>query len=230
MDEGYTTLFSGPLDWDIWNAKDRLGLYAFQMQELFKGKSDFGADSGGGSDPYTGWGFTTESDIHIKEFLGVDLFPISPSYHHLQLSTNNPAQRAEFREDLKIDPLFRPNPKPLFDESSGATFSAATLGTCGYTFNYNSSDTTLNLDNVPVRDYLLAKAFPARTGALGSRGNANLVWSSANFDMYNLYMTDPSQWPTKDGNNPEWRHSAVRDLPYAHHYKFFDRLTRKERN
>ncbi len=231
VDEGYTTLFSGPLDWDIWNATERFGLYAFQLQEIFKGKSDFGADAGGGSDPYTGWGFTTESDTHIVStpLLDIDLWPKNPSFQHGQLSTNNPTQRAAFLETLKTDPLFRPEPAELFG-LGGAAFAGATIGTSGFTFNYDINNATMNISNLPVRDYLLAKAFPARTGALGSRSNNHTTWEDANFDMHSLFMTDPDEWPTKDGGNPEWRHSAIRDLPYVHNYKLFDKLNGKERN
>jgi len=85
----------------------------------------------GGSDPYTGWGFTTESDAHIKEVL-----PYSPSSYHLRLSTNNPVGRAEFLNTLQTDPLFRKEPGILFGDSA-SVFAGATVGTCGFTFNYD---------------------------------------------------------------------------------------------
>jgi len=222
MDTGYTSIVSGLLHGDF-------GLYAFQLQELFKGKNDAIANLAGGSDPYTGWGFTTESDTHIisTPLLDIDFWPRNPRFHHEQLDEADPATRAAFRETLKTDPLFRPEPAELFGAGAEA-FAGATIATCGFTFNYDLPNATVDISDVPIRDYLLAKAFPARTGALGSRSNTK--WDEdVNLDMSTEYMTDSAQWPHKDNDdNIEWRHSDFRDVPYVHIYQLFEKIVTKE--
>ncbi|QBG48330.1 alpha/beta hydrolase [Verrucomicrobia bacterium S94] len=233
VDTGYTTIVSGLLHGD-------LGLYAFQLQELFKGKDDPIANAGGGSDPYTGWGFTTNSDTHIfsmgipRTDIGLNLWPRWPHYHHEQLETNaaNTAVRNAFRETLKTDPLFRPNPPVLFEPGAEA-FAGSTIGLCGYTFNYDLPSATIDIADVPVRDYLLAKSFPARTGALGSRAISEQVsteWQKATFDMFNLYRTDEDAWPSREGINNirVWKHSDFRNVPYVHVYQLYEKITGKE--
>jgi hypothetical protein len=261
VDTGYTTSMAGLIDWDLFDVDENKSLYVFQTQEMYKGKNDFSAIiAGGGSDPFAGWGFTTESDLHIQKLrinkinLEIELWPKYPSYQGEELDQTNESRRNEFREKLKSDPLFRPEPEILFGDN-GASFAAGVVGDYEHIFNYDGQtgnlfeylpgighkvpidipmygdlESSMDVSNVTVRDYLLAKAFPARTGALGSRSNNIQVWRDVNFDMHSLYMNDPAEWPTKAGNNPEWRHSAIRDLPYAHNYKFFDEVTGKERN
>ena len=225
VDTGYTFLISGFIDGNF-------KLYAFQLQELYKGKNDwFAIAAGGGSDPYLGWGFTTESDTHIisTPLLDIDFWPRNPRYYYEQLDTKtaNAPARAAFRETLKTDPLFRPEPEILFNEGAAA-FAGAAVGTCGYTFNYDLPNATVDIANVPVRDYLLAKALPARTGPLGSRNNSK--WEEINFDMSEIYMTNPMGWPHREGDIPQWWHSDIKDVPYIHNYRFFDAITAQERN
>jgi len=227
VDTGYTSLISGFIDGNF-------KLYAFQLQELYKGKNDwFAIAAGGGSDPYLGWGFTTESDTHIisTPLLDIDFWPRSPRFHHEQLDTAaaNVSVRSTFREKLKTDPVFRPEPEILFSDEA-EFFAGATVGTCGFTFNYDLPNATVNIANVSVRDYLLAKAFPSRTGPLGSRGNSMWPPTTANFDMSSEYMTNPAGWPHKEDNIAKWWHSDIRDVPYVHNYSFFDTITAQERN
>jgi hypothetical protein len=228
VDEGYTALFSGPLDWDLWNLNKKFGMYAFQLQELFKGKSDKLltdlADAGGGSDPYTGWGFTTESDTHITEtpLLDIKLWPKNPRFYREQLDPANPAQRAIFLETLQDDPLFQKDPPELFG-TGGSSFVGSTIGTCGFTFNYDVNNAAVSIANVPVRDYLLAKAFPARTGPLGSRPNGNLIWDTVNFDM-STQLKNPNA-PDLPNLDKDWVHSAIRDNAYVYVCNFFKKIT-----
>ncbi len=223
IDTGYTSLISGLGDGGF-------QVYAFQLQEVYKGKDSTLADkAGGGSDPYTGWGFTTESDTHIYSTPGldVDFWPINPSYHRQQLGTNATV-RAAFRETLKTDPLFNPNPPELVGAGAEA-FAGSTVALSGFIFNYDINNATMDIVNVPVRDYLLAKSFPARTGALGSRGNGKWPLTTANFDMSTEYIK-LGQWIRTDTYNGtlEWRHSDVRDAAYVYVHMFFDKLTAKE--
>ena len=93
-------------------------------------------------------------------------------------------------------------------------------------------NTTLQIiSEVPIRDFLLAKAFPARTRPLGSTLNNLQQWEGGNFNMPALFMTDPSHWIRSDeyAGWPEWRHSDIKDAPYVHIYKFFDRITGRTR-
>jgi len=224
IDTGYTALISGFFDGGF-------HVYSFQLQEVYKGKDSSLADkAGGASDPYTGWGFTTESDTHIYStpLLDIQFWPTHPSYHRDQLGTNDLATRAAFREILKTDPLFVPNPPELFG-TGGDTFAGSTVATCGFTFNYDLPDATVDIAAVPIRDYLLAKAFPARTGALGSRLNTKWHLTDGNFNMADKYIK-PGQWIRPDTYNEtlEWRHSDMRDAAYVYVHKFFDKLTAKE--
>lgn len=224
IDTGYTSLVSGPADWDFWNLLENAKVYTFQLQEIYKGKDDPAANAlGGGSDPYAGWGFTTESDTHIYStpLLDIDFWPVHPRFHHEQLATNASVRDA-FRETLKTDPLYRPNPPELFG-SGAESFAAATVATCGYTFNYDVNNATVDISDVPVRDYLLAKAFPARTGALGSRSNSEWPPTTANFDM-SSQLRNPYA-PVLPNSDDDWVHSAIREYSYVHMCNFFKKLT-----
>ena len=111
-------------------------------------------------------------------------------------------------------------------------FAGATIAT----FNYDLPDATVNIENVPVRDYLLAKAFPARTGALGSRLNSEWDPQTGNFDMSDpdaneTLMTDPSNWFDSEQEyqgRAAWYHSDIKDAPYVHIYKLYNKMTGKE--
>ena len=230
IDLGYTGILSGLIG-------QELHFYAFQLQEIFKGKNDLLANAGGGSDPYNGWAFTKESETHIIDIpvLGWDLKPKNYSHYFTLLGTNaaNATIRAAFRETLKTDPLFDPDPKILFGAGAEA-FAGAPVGDSSSTFNYNPGNATVDISNLPVRDYLLAKSFPARTGALGSRtisAQVSIEWQKAMLDMFTQYRTDDNAWPSREGvgnNIRVWKHSDFRNVPYVHVYQLYEKLTTKE--
>jgi len=131
-------------------------------------------------------------------------------------------------------PLFRPNPPELF-EAGAEIFAGATIATCGFTFNYDLANATVNISAVPIRDWLLAKALPSRTRPMGSTAHSETLWDQANFDMSDpllekTFMTNPDNWfhdKTYQGR-PAWRHSDFRDAPYVHVHKLYEKLTTKE--
>ncbi|MEE9369480.1 MAG: hypothetical protein V3V05_11560 [Pontiella sp.] len=222
VDTGYTSIVSGLLHGNY-------GLYAFQIQELFKGKNDAIANIAGGSDPYIGWRFTKESETHIIDVpvVGWDLKPINKHIYFDKLDTTaaNASVRAEFRNTLKTDPLFRPNPPELFD-AGGSAFVEQTMATSGFTFNYDLHNATVDIADVPVRNYLLAKAFPARTGPMGSRANGKWHPTDGNFDMSTQFRNPYA--PVLPNDEDDWTHSAFKDYSYVHMCNLFRRLLGRE--
>jgi hypothetical protein len=100
--------------------------------------------------------------------------------------------------------------------------------------DYTSDDTDLDISNVLVRDWLLAKAFPSRTGPMGSAKNKE--WDDdRNYDMSDpnsnkTLMTDSDNWFDDDKylGRATWHHSDWKNAPYVHVYKLFDKITTKE--
>jgi len=133
------------------------------------------------------------------------------------------------------DPLFKPEPEILFG-AGAAPFAAGLVGSYESIFNYDNGsassgefEATMDISAVPVRDYLLAKAFPARTGALGSRAISAQVsteWQKATFDM-STQLRNPYA-SILPGDDDYWIHSAIRDFPYVHMCNFFRKLVGKE--
>ncbi|MCF7864194.1 MAG: hypothetical protein K9L89_05335 [Kiritimatiellales bacterium] len=210
--------------------------YAWQVQEHFKGRLNDNLITGiydglgGAASEYCGWGFTEEaSSSHILDTWGVVKWaPARPRHLHEKLAQENP-DREQNLQVLATDPLFRPNPEELFGASAEA-FSAGTVAAQGGMLDYNVSNASYPIGNVPMRDWLLAKAFPSRTRPMGSTINSQLAWLSGNFNMSALYMTNPSDWPHKEDSVAKWWHSDIKDVPYAHSHKLFDKITAQERN
>jgi hypothetical protein len=71
------------------------------------------------------------------------------------------------------------------------------------------------------RNQLLAEMFPARTLPAGANPITKL--ESANVNMPELFITDPSLWPNKRtfAGFPEWRHSDIKQIAYSHLYQLF---------
>ena len=124
------------------------------------------------------------------------------------------------------------DPAILFDPDNGSIFAAGIVGDYEDILDYDNGEILgapdINVSQVPIRDFLLAKAFPSRTGPMGSSSNS--VWHvDVNFDMFNLFRTDPAKWLFEDSDhNKLWRHSDWKDAPYVHVYKLFDKITGKE--
>lgn len=127
-------------------------------------------------------------------------------------------------------PLFRHEPEELFG-AGAESFAAGTIGTHGGNLEYHTGDHGLNISQVKIRDWLLAKAFPARTRPMGSTAvNPTLNgWGTFNtFDMSALYMTDPGAWHHKESNVAKWWHGDITDMPYVHLYQLYENIVTKE--
>lgn len=114
-------------------------------------------------------------------------------------------------------------------------FAGGSLGTHGASLDYSTASSTVPVSEVKIRDWLLAKAFPARTRPMGATrvGDIGGGWNDdSNFDMSDPedgFMTNPGQWPNEDNNhNKEWRHSDLKKVPYVHVYKMYEKITGKE--
>ncbi|QBG46694.1 hypothetical protein EGM51_04505 [Verrucomicrobia bacterium S94] len=217
---------------------------AWQLQEMYKGLNDWVATYfGGGSSKQAGWGFTKEDGMHVKTVRKKTPGSHPPSYSYRKytetpaaatnaLSTlpGNETRRADYLEKLKTDPLFRKEPAILFDENHAADFVSGTVSDYAGHLDYTNDDTELDISNVIVRDWLLAKAFPSRTGPMGSAENKEWDALIGNYDMSALYMTDPDSWFDDDKylERATWHHSDWKNAPYVHVYKLFDKITTKE--
>jgi hypothetical protein len=95
--------------------------------------------------------------------------------------------------------------------------------------DYTSEDTDLDISNVLVRDWLPAKAFPSRTGPMGSAANKLPLWLNHNYDMFSSdFITDLQKWPIEDiDDNKLWRHSDWKNVPYVHVYQLFEKIVTK---
>ena len=218
---------------------------AWQLQEMYKGMNNWAAKyGGGGSDKYAGWSFTEADGEHIRSQQIKIRNTRPPSYitkHYceqpfeakLALDTNaaNRSVRNAYLENLKTDPLFNRTPTELF-EGDVCGFVTDTVGNHTDVLNYDNAqrigDPDIDVSNVIVRDWLLAKGFPSRTGPMGSSANSNLVWRGINFDMFTQFRTDPNKWPSHEVNGPKiWKHSDWKNVPYVHVYKLFEKMTGK---
>ncbi|QBG49011.1 hypothetical protein EGM51_16985 [Verrucomicrobia bacterium S94] len=208
------------------------GLYAWHIQEIYKGRSGFFEGLvpdmlGGGSSKYGGWEFVKEGGHYIYSFLGLDLWPVHPNTWKERLCPDNPDQE-DWLEVVRDDPFFRHTPEELF-EAGAEAFAGGTLGTHGANLDYNAASSTVPVSEVAIRDWLLAKAFPAVTRPMGSTFNSAEKWENVNFDMYSAdYMTDQAAWHHRENNVPKWWHSDIKDMPYVHIYKLYNKVTGKE--
>jgi len=211
------------------------GQYAWQIQEMYKGRSGFFGTGwipgllGGGSSKYAGWDFVKDSGNYYYTFLGLNLWPKQPRIWQERLSTSNP-DRNNGLNVIRDDPLFLHEPAELFG-AGAESFASGTVASYGSALDYNTSNDTVPTDNVLIRDWLIAKAFPATTRPMGAThvGDIGGGWADANFNMHSLYMTDLASWPSEDmSGNKIWKHSDFMDVPYVHVYKLFEKITTQE--
>jgi hypothetical protein len=151
---------------------------------------------------------------------------------HFVLESVDPANpdRNAYLASLQSDPLFRQEPEELF-QAGALAFANGTVGTHGGNLEYNVGDNGMDISAVPIRDWLLAKAFPSRTRPMGSTAHSKTLWDQANFNMSATYMTDSGQWYDQlDEYNgqPVWHHSDFRDAPYVHIYQLFEKMVTRE--
>ncbi len=227
---------------------------AWQLQEMYKGMNNWAVKYvGGGSSKYTGWSFTEHDGEHQIDQKVKRPGSHPPTYiytkysespHEAQTALNTNAVNAGVRnaylENLKTDPLFNRTPWQLFD-AGAAAFAGGIVGDYEDVLNYDNSEQhgapDIDVSQVKVSDWLLAKGFPSRTGPMGSSTvdqTLNAWGSFNNFDMSHPtegFMTDSSEWLFKKPNHNqenEWRHSSWKDAPYVHVYKLFEKITTKE--
>jgi len=196
--------------------------YVWQIQEMYKGLDQIPWINapGGGVSKYAGWGFVKKNSQHIKSRWAriPGHAPVKPFVVSNALNQAN-SNRDDYRESLKTDPLFRHEPEELF-ESGAEAFVAGTIGDDGGNLQYNTGDNNLDISQVKIHDWLLAKGFPSRTEPMGSAKNKHEKCKDVNFDMSDPddgFMTNPGQWPHEDSDhNKEWRHSDWKNVPYVH--------------
>lgn len=233
-----TLLDAVDIDIDLWMHFLPVGYgvntpYVWQIQEQYKGLDQLPWINapGGGVSKYAGWGFVKGDSQHIEDrFFGlIGHNPVKPPVVKASLDQTNP-NRGDYRLSLQSDPLFRHEPEELF-QAGALAFAGGTVGTQGGNLEYNTGDNGMDISTVPIRDWLLAKAFPSRTRPMASTavGDIGGGWKDVNYNMSALYMTNPSVWPNEDQqHNKEWRHSDFRNVPYVHVFKLFDKITTKE--
>ncbi|QBG48704.1 hypothetical protein EGM51_15315 [Verrucomicrobia bacterium S94] len=199
------------------------GYYSWMIQEWYKGLKGYRwwldnslADwVAGGSSEQCGWAFTRDPNsgntylAHDGRWFYDTLRP--PEWVAGQLSTN----AAAYKETLKTDPLFKAEPSILFT-ASGNSFVNSFVTEQAAHLDYTESW----LDNVLVRDWLLAKGFPARTRPMGSTRSLSVDWAN-----YNMASDDPYDnglmlhgWPRDTEYNGllEWFHGDYKDVAYPY--------------
>jgi hypothetical protein len=122
--------------------------------------------------------------------------------------------------------LFRPEPEELF-EPGAAAFVSGTISANGGNLDYNTSNATYPIGDLLIRDWLLAKAFPSRTGPMGSTPNSKWPPTTANFDMHTECRNPTSGLPSGE-NHSEWYHNDINKAPYLYVHRLFDQITGKE--
>lgn len=200
---------------------DGIGFYAWQVQEWYKGMK---GDSfwlnlpdwvAGGSSDQCGWSFVTGIGVSQHRYQeSVLLYTLrSPEWVNGQLATNS----VVYLESLKSDPIFKQKPDILFSANGNdfvGDYVTAQAAHLDYTQNW--------LSNVLVRDWLLAKAFPARSRPMGSSPiAAGLGWE----DHYNMASASAAEnglmlhdWPRDTDYNGllEWFHGDYKDVAYPY--------------
>lgn len=176
----------------------------------------------GGSSDQTGWQFVLDQDsMHVEKSL-VGRFLLDPS-EETQLFTADPA---EYRASLKSDPLFAHEPEALFSASGSGFVNglvqnyANVLKPSGF-IDY----TPASVGSVKVRDWLLAKGFPARSRPMGLTRISAPGWVNFNMASDDAQATDVGLrlhgWPRNNPSTyyngvPEWRHNDFKDVAYTY--------------
>ncbi len=205
---------------------------AWQVQEMYKGFDQLPWINvpGGGISKYAGWGFVKTDSQHIEpRWFGIlGHAPVKPFVVSNALNQAG-SGRDDYLESLKTDPLFRHEPEELFG-AGAESFAAGPIGTHGGNLEYHTGDHGLDISAVPIRDWLLAKAFPSRTRPMGSTAVRDIGggWKDVNFNMSALYMTDPGAWHHKESNVAKWWHGDITDMPYVHLYQLYEKIITKE--
>jgi hypothetical protein len=190
-----------------------MNMYCWGKQEKFKGTETWFAGFGGGTSEYCGWGFNLEYSPYYNTF-----------WYELWLNKDMklPAELGDISGfDLIHHPFFKPNPSQLF-EDGGSDFVNARVEDQPVISNEWKV-----LGDVKVRDWLLAKAFPALTLPMGANFNGKFGEGS-NFDMLASFAVKDSQnnilWPRKEQGIPVWWHSDYKDIAYQYTWKLYKKI------
>jgi pimeloyl-ACP methyl ester carboxylesterase len=201
------------------------GTYAWVKQEKFKGTEYWLGGVGGASSDFCGWGFNLDDTDENGDglYYNKDAFLFKTMKTTWELG-----DIGSF--DLIHHPFFTKNPVELF-EDAGSDFVDANVGdqpVIREEWNV--------LGDVKVRDWLLAKAFPALTLPMGANPNNAEGWRRNNFDLSagSVFKTDSDRWPrtelTGEIRTPVWYHSDYKDITYQHVYKFYDKIVELSEN
>jgi len=222
--------YTGENQWTGWD----FGLYSWAKQEKFKGKDYSLSGAAGGSSPYCGWGvnipeqrsgewpYTQEIPFYVTiKFSTVPAtIPFTEDMLLWYLKLMTPAELGEpSNYNLVANPFFCKKPAALFEAGGSA-----------YVDSLASSQTELASDwsavNVKVKDWLLAKAFPALTLPMGANPCGKFGLLNNNIDMSTQLKPDNENWPdNRIENGVEfWYHSDYKDLAYPYVYKFYGKI------
>lgn len=197
-------------------------LYCFVKQEKFKGTANFLAGLAGGSSDYCGWGFNMSDNNEDGDPLYYNVSEDGEPY------VKHPDELDDIDSyDLIHKPFFKPNSRELFQDGASHIINAPAESQPEMCSDWI-------VKNATVRDWLLAKAFPALT--LPSGANINGKFDSEtlghNFDMLPSFTMKDSQnnilWPRKELegqiNKPVWYHSDYKDIAYQYNHNFYKKI------
>jgi len=209
---------------------------AWVKQEKFKGRiNDLTINAGGVGSPYAGWEFNLFEPAYTKKQTVT-----TPAGTMVEVDVpKSPAEIGELNEDfieeLKTKPFFRPFPPEILDNATGSGFVVKKVGETSLKDYYTGVDA----GSVPVRDWLLAEAFPATSLPMGANENAKLLRKNYNLSTSGLegFMTEKENttcpWPRKIKVNDiyvnQWFHSDYKDLSYQHVNNFYKKIVEMAR-
>jgi hypothetical protein len=198
-----------------------VGCNSWQIQECYKGRNvKLPEWVAGGSSRYAGWGVTEyKSSTNVCK-LWDNLtqqwaYILRPPFWVQQQLANS---QSGYEVALQSDPLFRQEPRILFSPS-GSKFVNGRVSDNAYTLDYANE----TVKDVRIRDWLLAKAFPARTRPMGSTAidlgagwikNYNMASDSASYE--NGLMLHG--WPRTEEYRGalQWWHGDYKDVAYIY--------------
>ncbi|MEH0007972.1 MAG: alpha/beta hydrolase, partial [Flavobacteriales bacterium] len=199
-----------------------LGVYAFVKQEKYKGRKQL-VNIGGASSPYAGWGYNFDLNTGSGWSKLLMTGPMKTYRKYTPIEAKEEIIDVNNGDILKTKPFFTANPPELFDPNTGSDFVTKKVKDVPDLKNYY---TKLEAEEVAVRDWLLAEAFPATTLPMGANPNDNIL-EKKNIDMSLKLMTNTDSWPDEriiTNGVKEWWHSDYKDLSYQHTYKFYNKV------
>jgi hypothetical protein len=219
VDENCRSYWSTLQNWEYEWPPVEGGYYAWQIQEWYKGTAAFiPSVMAGGASRQAGWGVVEDiSSMHMEYNMSYGYMLRFSSWVEDQLASNE----AAYKNDLRSDPFFKHEPEVLFTTNGSAFVSDFVMNQAAH-LDYKPQSTDL----VKVRDWLLAKGFPARTRPMGSSfispasGWISVNMASDDSDDYGLML---HEWPRSNRyiditgtERLEWRHGDFKDVAYPY--------------